>query len=611
MILQRIINSFHKIPAFFKRRVSVAFRPKISLEFQLIFFFAFLVVFSVLFTYLLTNYVFMNIIKNQLDRFSVETLRNRTNLLDTNLKQYDLLLRDLSVNHDIHETLNANLVGTYENAEFSDKFSSTYASIAIQLHTNDLICVLLRSRYDTYYSPRSVIFTGSPVKGDNIANYQNSLYNQIQSNQGKVTFLPTEDYAFFLHNQYKSFAMGRLIRDYNGTELGYILAFINYDFFDKVLFETAPSENTTFGIFDQERVIYARSKSSDHLVVLQDFLNRLPADKNSQLVNYDGTLYLVTYYTSTYSGWTSASMTPMSDLYQGMQVNRNLVLLVILVLMIVSILFSIYIALTITNPIINLIQVTRGISAGDLTLRAGSYQGMEMRELGSHFNNMVEKVNLLLAENEQKQKALVQTELSMLQAQINPHFLHNTLNSIRWMSIINKQDQIKNMVDHLARLILNTFRQSDIEILIEDELDILESYINLMKVRYTHFNVVIDAAPLIRRQKILKFILQPFIENSILYGFAGIDYLGEIKVSFRNEHNNLLIHVSDNGVGSPEQIRLKLAQQTDDDQVQFNRIGIRNVHKRIQLHYGSQYGLNILANSPGGVIIEMILPIIE
>lgn len=611
MMLLRIKKILPKVSALFNRRASILLRQNISLEFQLIFFFSLLVVFSVLFTYLLTNYVFMNIMKNQLDTFSVETLRNRTNLLDTNMKQYDLLLRDLSVNHDIHETLNANLVGTYENAEFSDMFSSTYASIAIQLHTSNLICVLLRSRYDTYFSPRSVIFTGSSAKGDNINAYQNTLYNQIRSNQGKVTFIPTDDYVFFLNDQRKSFAMGRLIRDYNGNELGYILAFINYDFFDKVLFDISPSEKTTFGIFDQEHVIYARSKSPDHLAVLQDFLNRLPTDKNSQLVNYDGKLYLVTYYTSTYSGWTSASMVPMADLYQGMQVNRNLVLLVSLVFMIVSILFSVYIALTITNPIKNLIHVMRGISAGDMTLRTRPYQGLEMRELGSHFNNMVEKVNLLLADNEQKQKALVQTELSMLQAQINPHFLHNTLNSIRWISIINKQDQIKNMVDHLARLILHTFRQSNIEIPIEDELDILDSYINLMMVRYTHFNVVIDASPPIRRKKILKFILQPFIENSILYGFAGIDYLGKIKVLFQYEHNNLIIHVSDNGIGSPEQIRLKLAQQVDDDQVQFNRIGIRNVHKRIQLHYGVQYGLNILANSPVGVIIEIVLPVID
>jgi sensor histidine kinase YesM len=585
---------------------------KIPLERKLIIVLSFFIIVSVLFTYLLSNYVFMNIITSLLDSFSVETMQNKTNLLDTNIKQYDLLLRDIMVNQAVRDGLNLKETGTYENAQFADRFASIYSSIAIQLQTSDLFCLLLKSHIDTYYSPRAnMLYAGTATNGANIAQYTNALYQLIQANQGKITFLPTDDYLFTPNQPRKMFAIGRLIKEFDGRENGYIIAFIDYDFFDKVLADSSTMQNETFAIFDPSGdIIYSRSNSSADVRYLQRYVGTLPREAHSRLMTYNQALYLVTYYTSSYSGWTLVNMVPMSELYRGMQVNRYLVIVFSILFIILSIIVAIYITFSITHPIKRLIYVMRGISAGDMSLRAEIDEGPEMRELGSYFNAMVEELNQLIAENEQKQKALVKTELSMLQAQINPHFLYNTLNSIRWISIINKQDQIKNMVDSLAKLIMNTFRKSDSEINIEDELNILDSYINLMKVRYTQFNVIVKMEGDIGHLKILKFILQPFIENSILYGFSDIDYLGEIQISFARQDAMLHIDIADNGKGRPEDIFARLAQKKEEYS-QFNNIGIPNVEKRIQLHYGDRYGLEVLANEPCGVLIRIKLPLIE
>jgi two-component system sensor histidine kinase YesM len=132
-----------------------------------------------------------------------------------------------------------------------------------------------------------------------------------------------------------------------------------------------------------------------------------------------------------------------------------------------------------------------------------------------------------------------------------------------------------------------------------------------MKVRYTHFNIVIDIDEKIRCLKILKFILQPFIENSIIHGFSNIDYLGEIKLNFIKNGSMLHISIADNGAGKPDEIRSRMVQKNEEESSNFSNIGIHNVNKRIQLHYGDIYGLEIRANEPRGVLIRINLPIIE
>lgn len=594
------------------KKISTVFIKKITFKTKLIFFFSLFVIISVFFTYMVSNNVFLNIIIQLLDNFSIETVQNKVNLLDMNLKQYDMLLRDIIANQEIQKVMLLERNDTYENAVFYNKFNSTSSNIAIQLQTSDLRSILLRSKYNIYNSPTGVVYTGSSKNNSGIEEYDNTLYKLIRLNDGRITFLNTEDYQFSINKFYRCFAMGRLFKETNGNEIGYTIAFINYDFFNNIFDGTSLSRNSTLCIFSgDKKIVYSQSNNTDNINFLQDNFGELPRGKNSLIVRNNGTPFLVTYYTSGYSNWTLVYMVPISELFGGIQFNRNFSILFCILFIVLSIMVAVYISASMTKPIKGLMRTMRGISSGDMSLRADIHGGMEIKELCIHFNRMIEEINSLIRENDKKQKALVKTELTMLQAQINPHFLYNTLNSIRWISIINKQDQIKNLIDSLSNLIMNTFRNTDVLISIEDELSILESYICLMKVRYSNFNVKVDIEDNDRKLKILKFILQPFIENSIIYGFNKIDYIGMIKISFKNENGALHIAIADSGTGISDEVRLKIAQQKDEGNSLFNSIGISNVNKRIQLHYGSNYGVEICNNEPTGIIIRIVLPLVE
>ena len=229
-----------------------------------------------------------------------------------------------------------------------------------------------------------------------------------------------------------------------------------------------------------------------------------------------------------------------------------------------------------------------------------------MKELCSHFNIMVDRIGALIAENNEKQKKLTKTEIAVLQAQINPHFLYNTLNSIRWLALINNQDQIKNMVDCLSNLLIHAFRVEEDYITLKEEYDLLISYVSIMKIRYKTFELRFEADEAACRCHVLKFTLQPFVENSILHGFQGINYMGIITIRAVLRENRLVIRIEDNGTGMSGENQALLT--SPDTEEKSRGVGIANVQKRIQLHFGPEYGVSICDGMEKGAAVEITLP---
>ena len=596
-----------------KRAASYIFLKKLPLKMRLIFFFSFFIITSVFFVYRLSGNVYLNIITSILDNFRVDMLSSKSSLIDAKLKQYDILSLDLLSNGEVYDILALKENDTYENVTYHKKFSMISSSLAIQLQTSYLNTLVLRSKYDKYFSPSAHAFTGSRKDDTSIDRYDNKLYEQVKKNAGRITFLNTDKYIFEFSTEEKCFGMGRIIQDIGKNELGYVIMFIKYDFFKDVFASPLYGNNSAaLCIFNRDgAVIYSQAADGENVTYLQALFEGLPKDKMSLVVkDGNGIPRLVTYYTSPYTGWTIVDMVSMPYLLGSIQLNERFTVLFCLLFVVIAMGVAIYISSSISNPIRSLIGTMNRISNNNFSLRTEVYEGFEIQELCIHFNNMIEKINLLMKETEMKQKSLVKMELSMLQAQINPHFLYNTLNSIRWISIINKQNQIKNLIDSLSRLIMNSFRMPDELITIEDELSILESYVYIMKVRYSNFNIQIEIDDALLHYKILKLTLQPLIENSITHGFNLIEYTGLISIRFEKHADYLIIRVADNGSGIPADVKMKIERQSTEANSGFSRLGISNVNRRIKLHYGSNYGIKIIDNEPVGTIIEITYPLI-
>ena len=226
---------------------------------------------------------------------------------------------------------------------------------------------------------------------------------------------------------------------------------------------------------------------------------------------------------------------------------------------------------------------------------------------------MVLEIKTLLKDNEEKHINIRKTELQALYAQVNPHFIYNTLDSIKWIALMNKQEHISNLILAFTTLLKNTLFKSGEYVKIKHELDNITSYAAIMKVRYDNFAIEYHVSDeTIYDYRIINFLLQPLIENAIIHGFDGINYLARINIYFYLESGKLHIDIADNGIGIPQHIVQSLFADKPRENTadKFNSIGINNIKRRIELNHGPGYGLKILPNQPHGTIVRIILPIL-
>ena len=211
----------------------------------------------------------------------------------------------------------------------------------------------------------------------------------------------------------------------------------------------------------------------------------------------------------------------------------------------------------------------------------------EIHTLNNYLNLLVNKVNSLLKENQKINDEKLEIEIATLQSQITPHFIFNTLNSIRIQAVINEDHEVAKSIKNFTSLISHNFGKGTIHTL-NDEVISLESYFNIMKIRYGNkIKYSIEIEEEIKENKILKLILQPIIENSIIHGLSKRDYEGSIKVKIFKEEDKVIVNIFDNGSG----IKEKEIEEILNGKSQG--IGVYNSNRRIKIYYGDEYGIEM------------------
>lgn len=250
----------------------------------------------------------------------------------------------------------------------------------------------------------------------------------------------------------------------------------------------------------------------------------------------------------------------------------------------------------ITRPIQRIIYRIQRISGNDFSYDPSiEASNDEMGKIGKMLNEMTSSVQNLLNENERMYKQRQQIETSLLQSQINPHFLYNTLDSIYWMAIIQKSDSIASSIHSLSNLLRNVAKGTDDKITLEQELELLDNYVEIQMNRYLGtFILQNNISKEFFSYRILKLTLQPLVENAIFHGIEPTGRFGTITLSAKEDHSSLFLIVEDDGVGiEPTLCSRLLETRTEVSKRGFNGIGLYNVHQRLQLVYGKDFGLSI------------------
>ena len=288
------------------------------------------------------------------------------------------------------------------------------------------------------------------------------------------------------------------------------------------------------------------------------------------------------------SGWRLTDTISTEFLYQDIYELRTFMFVVSLGLLMICLLatfFAIYSKLK---------EQMQQVMAGNLNAEIATTDSKdEISSLSRTFNNMVTEIGHLIEEIQVTQKRESELRFEMLLAQINPHFLFNTLNSIKWMSVMSGTEHITNTITALGRLLEISMNKVNDVLPIEEELENIKSYIKIQQVRYPgRFDVTYHIEKGILKEHTLKLILQPLVENSILHNIEARDFL-MIDISGRCENGIIILQVQDNGTGMDADTMkeiLKPKKQGKKGYV-FSGLGVSNVQERIQLAYGPDYGL--------------------
>lgn len=278
----------------------------------------------------------------------------------------------------------------------------------------------------------------------------------------------------------------------------------------------------------------------------------------------------------------------------------------------ISLSFILLTTQSLTKPVKTLIQACKRIEKGDLDFRVSLNLKNELGILGDTFNIMMDQIQNYYQKEFEEQKRKSELEFQVLQAQINPHFLYNTLDSIKWLAVLQNMNNIADMCTSLINLLKYNLAQPGTLTTLNDEVENLKNYIRIQKFRYGdtfEFSTQLD--PETSDCEMLRFVLQPLVENCILHAFEDIEDKGFIKVLSFIDNDKLHIEVIDNGSGMDLSTVYTLNQNDSSKGKRFNTIGIHNIKERIRLQYGEGYGLYYISEPGIGTIAEMVLPVIK
>lgn len=269
---------------------------------------------------------------------------------------------------------------------------------------------------------------------------------------------------------------------------------------------------------------------------------------------------------------------------------------------------SVFIGHSVSRPVSRLAEAMKQVEQGDLTVTLQPRGNDEITELTGHFNDMVLQIGDLLRSVEQEQQERYRTQFKVLQNQINPHFLYNTLDTLQWKAMDYEADELVELIAALSGFFRTTLSEGREFITLQKELSHVRYYLRIQQYRYIDLlSYEIDVPAAMDRYLVNRLILQPLVENAIYHGIKPGLKPGRIRISGVEYDDYLQLAVEDNGVGMSRETLDRVLRQMEGRQA-GDSVGLINVHQRIRLIYGAEYGLSISSLAGEGCRIEVKLP---
>lgn len=449
---------------------------------------------------------------------------------------------------------------------------------------SDLYQLVLLRTDGTWLSNRSAV-RQNPYRDVTDADW----YKRAAAAKGKAIFTSSRVENLFFGEYPWVITMAKAI--YDGTAmLGILLIDLNYESIASILQSTRQDDNQAyfFIVGSDGRLVYHPQQQLIYSGLKTERLDQVVhADTDEQAFEADGKLYLAER--SGISGWTTVSVLNTSTLVRIPDEWIVLYALVGLAFVLLASLLSWLLAKRLTRPLFSLQQSMTRFESGDLDTRADTEATREIADLGDSFNKMTTRIKELLAESVAAEEQKRQSEMLALQAQIRPHFLYNTLESIIWMSEIGENERVVEMTSALSKLLRAQIAGGAEVIRLEEEFAYTSHYLTIQTLRYgdrLHYEKRIE--PGLEHAAVLRLILQPIVENAIYHGTRQSTRNGFVRIEAKSDGDHVVIEVSDNGIGFAQAEHWRSLDKRPE-----GGIGLRNVEDRIMLYFGPEYRLEI------------------
>ena len=545
------------------------------------------------------------------ENISTQVMRNISNMFDNYIDQFERVAMDNTTTAEIYTY---DSLKVYQQVDIYSRIRYDLASVVCTSSGIDSFEIRTKSG--------ERIYCGTPITNENIS--ESPLLKNTMESPLMVWSLGKKETGSD-DNSYIILAK-KMVAQYGNEGSGFAIMTIDRGYIDNIC-----SQMGNIVITDKDGKIISDWNNTN---IMEPFdvgiMNEISARENTGKANseqffktkFNGQQVLVSYDILSKNKWRVINIIPYSYLMESTIQNGNITLISIIAIILISIFVAVMVTKSISTPVTKLLDAMAATGHASVDVHMDekwTNHKDEHAQLARGFNEMTTRIQTLIDEvyrSEINKKELEfrkkEAELNALQQQINPHFLYNTLETIFWMAETKGESEIGEMVTALGNFFKKSIRRGKEYVTVYEEIQNVQYYEYLQKIRFhDRFDILWNVDEEIYNFSIIKLILQPIIENAIVHGMEAIVKGGRIEVKGYQKDNKLYFEIIDNGKGMSKNKLIEFQEYINSNQSDGEgSVGVKNVHQRIRLYHGDEYGISIYSQEHAGVRVVLCLPVI-
>ena len=585
------------------------YKGKHSIKNRILLFFLVIMLLPIITLGVFTNIVYSRVIERNVNEHTGQMINQIQSNIESYLKSVENIVLYISQSPEVIDYISEDILENVNLEMQLRKSLKVYRDV-----NNEILGILIVNNNDKYISNELEKNNRDPLKNekwyiesiknpDKIQYFSNPIGRNISSN--------------LRHSSDDVLSISKAILDDETEEvLGVILIDISLKRFEEIIKGNYIGEKGFFYILDKNQDIVYSPVNPIIYRIKRDLLN---GESDSIVKTINNESFKIMYNTSNKTGWKTIGVFSLKDILSDVTEMKKNVAIIIIITLFLAIFSVIIFTSSIVRPIKELNGLMKRVELGDLDLQFDEKEFKdEFGELGHSFNHMIKEIKELIDMVYKEQRGKRKAEIKILQAQIKPHFLYNTLDTIGWMAEDYGANDIVEVVGALTKVFRIGLNKGREVIKVSEEIEHINSYMIIQKVRYEDkldYNINYDEN--LKNVPMLKLTTQPIVENAIYHGIKQKRGKGNISINFINVDNNLVIKISDNGAGMDEDKLREINSMLESDSIRSitsesgSGYGIYNVNSRIKLTYGNQYGLKYFSKINNGTMVEITIPILS